>query len=125
MKSAVPGDYTASVPYSDLRIQALIDRLSAQPGELSKNMRLLYSFWSHFLVENFNARMFEEFRLCALEDISQQFSISFGLDCLLSFFDRFCECSGAKDMPDLFLQQFDEAKQMAQRSSLNGYRGNK
>ena len=61
-------DDIAWEPYESLRDRALEQRLY---GDLGATMESLYKFWSHFLVRNFNARMYDEFHALALEDSSQ------------------------------------------------------
>jgi la-related protein 1 len=61
-------DDIAWEPYESLHDRALEQRLY---GDLSATMESLYKFWSHFLVRNFNARMYDEFHALALEDSSQ------------------------------------------------------
>ena len=61
-------DGIAWEPYELLRDRALEQRLY---GDASATMESLYKFWSHFLVRNFNARMYDEFHALALADSSQ------------------------------------------------------
>jgi la-related protein 1 len=49
-------------------------------------MKILYKFWEHFLLTDFNPRMYEEFRSCAMEDAGQEVPATFGLDCLLRYY---------------------------------------
>ena len=58
--------------YLSLRDRALQQRLDGDSEEL---MGLLYQFWSHFLVRNFNVAMYEEFHNLAMNDLQN------GSDC--------------------------------------------
>jgi la-related protein 1 len=79
-------DDTSAERYGTFRPKALAERQSAAQGESPKEMNILYNFWSHFLVDKFNSRMYQEFRSVALEDQSARGSNS-GLLALIQFYD--------------------------------------
>jgi la-related protein 1 len=50
-------------------------------------MNVMYQFWEHFLVRNFNARMYVEFRTFAMEDASTRSEFQ-GLNSLLKYYGK-------------------------------------
>lgn len=85
----VPGalkDSNTPESYNLVRGKALHTRQnSAVTGEVNYDMKVLYDFWPHFLVRNFNPRMYEEFRNLAIEDAQQN---TYGMESLIAFYDE-------------------------------------
>ena len=80
---APPGCYHES--YAVLRSKALRNRQMSVSGGCSYDMSVLYQFWSHFLVRNFNTQMYDEFHFFALEDFRAKLS-NIGISNLLKFY---------------------------------------
>lgn len=74
--------------YNVFRVKALNNRPLAANKDCHKDMDVLYQFWSHFLVRNFNSSMYNEFHRLALDDLSTR-------ECLAGFYNlvRFYEAA--------------------------------
>ena len=76
----------AAEKYTDVRERALRSRESSSKPDTHHDMKVLYEFWAHFLVRNFNRKMYDEFRDYAFED--DQRNASVGLEQLSRYYDQ-------------------------------------
>ncbi|KAF2084445.1 hypothetical protein K490DRAFT_49114, partial [Saccharata proteae CBS 121410] len=83
---SLPADANV-VLYTELRNTALKQRASASQGSCPYDLDVLYQFWSHFLIRNFNTSMYNEFRQLAHDDSSQR-SSSVGMSNLLKYYSE-------------------------------------
>lgn len=72
--------------YTTLHTRALKRRENSKPGETHPDMKVLYGFWSHFLVRNFNLSMYYDFRQYAFEDSRRQDLT--GITNLITYYDE-------------------------------------
>lgn len=73
------------VLYTELYRSALKQREAVPIGNCPYDMVVLYQFWSHFLIRNFNTGMYDDFRRLAFEDIAQR-SSDVGMRCLVKYY---------------------------------------
>ncbi|KAL8736153.1 MAG: hypothetical protein Q9166_000308 [cf. Caloplaca sp. 2 TL-2023] len=83
---SLPDDLTHE-PYNVFRRNALMQRSLTSGGACHYDMDILYQFWSHFLIRNFNARMYQEFRQTAFEDAGNCGS-NVGLKNLIQYYNE-------------------------------------
>ncbi|KAF2211520.1 hypothetical protein CERZMDRAFT_98405 [Cercospora zeae-maydis SCOH1-5] len=83
---ALPAGTTLE-PYVHLRLKALKQRDEASTGNCPYDLDVLYQFWSHFLIRNYNHRMYGEFKYYATDD-AQCRNNNTGMQNLLQFYAK-------------------------------------
>jgi len=72
------------IPYNILHNNAIHQRQHSVDGQINYDLRILFTFWSCFLLRNFNLSMYAEFAQLAFAD---GFT-SFGMSCLLEYYSK-------------------------------------
>jgi len=90
-------------PYVQLRLKALEQRGQAATGTCPYDLEVLYQFWSHFLIRNFNNRMYREFKYYAETDAAERHSFA-GKNSLLKYYGQ--ALSSTHQIPSCVLNDY-------------------
>ena len=102
-------------PYPTVLAKALKSReLPNNTGAVHVEMRALYDFWSHFLIRNFNPKMYADFRKYAYEDAANNFSE--GTKSLVDYYNQILT-AGKKVIPDAIAEDYVQLVRDEQRTA--------
>lgn len=100
----LPSDLTPE-PYVQLRLKAFEQRNHAATGTCPYDLKVLYQFWSHFLIRNFNNRMYNEFKYYADADAKDRVSFE-GQKNLVKYYGE--AISSANPIPACVIKDYIE-----------------